>query len=339
MKTKGSLLAALTLGTALCGTTVSAETLIVAHGYTPTHTLVTQWIQPWMSCVAERTKGEVDFNYFPSGQIVTVPTAVSSMEAGLADVSVAAMGSNTDRFPLNGVTMLPSMGDTALQMVKAYRNALESLPPLRREFTDSDILPLSVNMTPPYQIMWRRDPRVTLEAIAGQKVRTQEGAMSLAARSLGAAPVEMPSADIYVALERGSIDGILLAPMSVPPYHLNEVLGAISRNASFGSSASVLSISQSAFGRLTQDAQKHVLACGVELETVVAAYYDDENDELLEKFRSEGIKIYDFAPDELTKIATLLESVPLAFIDRVTAMGRPADETFRYYREILASIE
>jgi len=332
-------MAAITAAAAWAGTAATAETLILAHGYTPSHTLVTEWIQPWMQCVTDGTGGEVDFNYFPSGQIVTIPSAVSAMESGLADVSVAAIGANSDRFPLNGVTMLPGMGDTALQMVRAYRIALDAEGPMRQEFIDSQLVPVSLNMTPVYQVMWRRDVRDTVAAIAGQLVRTQEGAMSLAARSIGAVPVEMPPADIYVALERGAIDGVLLAPLSVPPYHLNEVLGAISRNASFGSSASVLSISRTAFDRLTPDAQEQVLNCGQQIETSFAAFFDRQNDELLADFAAKGIDVFAFSDAELVKMQEMLSPVPVEFIARVSAMGKPAEETYNAYRALLPTVK
>ncbi|WP_449415830.1 TRAP transporter substrate-binding protein [Ochrobactrum teleogrylli] len=315
-----------------------AGTVIFAHGYAPSHSLVTEWMEPWMECVKRETNGSVEFNYFPSGQIATVPTALGALNDGLVDVSVVAVGSNSDRFPLNGVTMLPGMGDTAHQMVQAYRGMLDAGSPLIREFHDSRIFPLSVNMTPVYQIMWRGKRVDTLDAMSGKLVRSLEGAMSFAVGAIGAAPVEMPPADIYIALERGSIDGVLLAPLSVPPYHLNEVLGSISKNASFGSSAAVLTISEKARQTLSEQENEAMDRCGKTIEIEFAKFFDRQNDELLAKFAEKGIDVYEFSPQVRDEMNERLKRVPNEFITRVSGLGRPAQETYDDYIQELKNI-
>ncbi|MFV0493399.1 MAG: TRAP transporter substrate-binding protein DctP [Pseudorhodobacter sp.] len=314
-----------------------SETLTLAHGYAPSHSLVTEWMEPWMRCVTENTDGEVDFSHFPSGQIVTVPTALSSLNSGLTDVTVIAIGSNSDRFPLNGITMLPGMGESASHMVRAYRVMLGQEGAFQDEFVQNEVYPVSVNMTPVYQLMWRDGPVEDRDAISGKLVRSLDGPMSFALDAINAVPVSMPPSDMYLALEQGAIDGVLLSPISVPPYHLNEVLSAITENMSFGSSAAVLSISEAAMDRMDEPLRQQILDCGRQIEIKFAMYFDQQNDELLKEFAAEGIDVYRISHDELNAINEQVQAVHQQFTDRLENQGHPAMEVLNTYRQVIAA--
>jgi len=100
------------LSAALAATGAYAETLIVSNGLSPTHVVSTHGFDPWMACVKEGTNNEVDFNYFPSGQLAPVKGSIDALNSGLAQVAFVSPSNETSKLPIGGVAMLPGMGDT-----------------------------------------------------------------------------------------------------------------------------------------------------------------------------------------------------------------------------------
>jgi TRAP-type transport system periplasmic protein len=326
---------AMLLAASIASTAAGAETLIVSHQYAPSHSLAKDWIEPWISCVRKATNEGVTFDVFPSGQITSAHNALDAVNNGLTQISSIAIGYHSSKLPLNGISLLPNMGDTARQMVQAYRKTLDEGGPIAKEFIAANLKPLMIHMTPTYQLMSRVGPIETLEKFRGQKIRTLGGAMSLMASSIGASPVDMAAGDLYIALQQGTVDAALLAPLSVKPYKLNEVLNAISANGQFGSSSTVLAIDVKAWERLSPDFRTAFSDCGLAVEREVAQQTDVSNEALLAELASDKIKVYRLSDEAKAKIAERLAVVTENYIGRLTARGMPAQQAYDSYRAAL----
>ena len=64
-------------------------------------------------------------------------------------------------------------------------------------------------------------------------------------------PVEMPISDLYLALERGTVDGAINLTASVPSYKLEEVAKVVTTNLSMGSIGFFTVIAESDWQKLT----------------------------------------------------------------------------------------
>src|SRR4030043_503473 len=71
--------------------------------------------------------------------------------------------------------------------------------------------------------MWTKKPVKTLEDVKGLKIRTPGGHQTNYIKSLGAEPIFMPLGDVYLAMETGTIDGIVTCPPMVLSFKLYEV--------------------------------------------------------------------------------------------------------------------
>lgn len=323
------------LAASLSATAVSAETLIVAHGFAPNHSLAERGIMPWMACVEEKTSGAISFNHFPSGQISSHPAAVDSLNNGIAQVSAIIIAYASDKLPLNGITLLPDMGTTAAEMVAAWRKSLQAGNPLADELAANKVHPLLLNLLPAYQIMSTVGPIDTLEKFKGLKTRVGGGSTTLMASALGATPVEISASDMYLAMQRRTVDATFLTLSSAKPYSLPELVNAMSSNGSFGSGGTVLAIDQATYDGLSPEHRKALDDCGRQAENELTEYVDTANEALKSEFASMGINVYEFSDETLANISESMASVGTDYVARLEKRGLPAREVYDAYREAL----
>ncbi|MCF8482429.1 MAG: TRAP transporter substrate-binding protein DctP [Rhodospirillum sp.] len=335
VRASAALLLAATLVPALA-VPARAATLMVTHGYSPTHVISAHGIEPWMNCVKEVASGSVDFSYFPSGQVASIKDSLDALNSGLSAASAVAIGYVSGKMPLNGVAMLPNMGDTAVAMATAYGAALKS-GPLADEFAANGVRPVFNIMLPVYQIVSRVGPIDTIPAFEGKVVRSGGGAMNLTLASLGASPAAIPSADMYIAMERGAVDATLSALASVKPYNLQEVMNALSTNGRFGSFATVFAISANSWEGLTGAEKAAVESCGARVESDLAAYLDAENEELKKDFAEGGATVYAYSDAVLAEMDKRLDQVSEDWVTRLEERGLPARRVLEDYRASLGA--
>lgn len=80
---------------------------------------------------------------------------------------------------------------------------------LQEEFKGVKVLELNGCIQ---SFLWTTKPVHTLEDLKGLKIRTPGGMQTGYIKSLGAQPVFMPLGDVYLAMETGTIDGLVTCP-------------------------------------------------------------------------------------------------------------------------------
>jgi TRAP-type transport system periplasmic protein len=334
--TKRSIYSAATasLLVALSTPAANAITLTVADGLGPKHVVAANGIAPWMACVKQGTSDAVDFKYFPSGQLATVSNALDSLNKGIADVAFISASNEPDKLPLTGVVMLPNSGQVAVDSVAAWRKSLDANGPLTAEVNANKFRPMILNVLPPYQIM-TITPIDSVDKLKGLKIRAAGGALSFVVKSLGGIPVEMPASDMYLALQRKTVDGTILALSSANSYNLHEVVKGMSSNLSLGTSAQIYGISIAAWNKLTPDQQKVMDTCGRKIEIDLAKLTDEDNEKLKAKFTGLGVSVVQFGPAQKAAIDERLLTVKKEYIDRVQARGLPAQQAYDSYLKFI----
>jgi TRAP-type transport system periplasmic protein len=121
------------------------------------------------------------------------------------------------------------------------------------ELSDNHVRAMVVNVLPAYQIMSANEPIDSLDEFGGRTVRVAGSAMTFTVSALGASPVDMPAGDLYMSMQRGTVDSTILALASVKTYSLHALIKAMSTNGSFGSSGQFFAISDAAWERLTAE--------------------------------------------------------------------------------------
>ncbi len=315
--------------------TACAETLVAAHGFSPSHTNYEHALMPWFECVDKETAGEIEFKHYPSGQISGHKDSIHSLNTGLAQVSIVVPGYEGGKMPLNGMPNLPNMGSTSVKVNTAYREMMNNGSPLAEEWAGLGVTPLLSMGTPGYQVFSAGSPIDTLEKFMDIKLRASAGPQSLAAAALGAVPVTMGIGDTYIALQRGTIDALVLSLTSSLAYGFPEIVKSVSANAALATGQVVLAIDTKTLKSLPENHQNAIVECGLQIEKDISLHLDVLNEEAKKVYTDNGAVVYEFSEEELAKINAKLSTVADQFVEGLEKRGIPGQKAYDMYRAIL----
>lgn len=312
-----------------------AETLIIAHGFQPSHVLYTQAAVPWMTCVTERTDGAIEFDDYPSGQISGHNDSINSLNSGIAQVSGVLTAYESAKLPLSQFAQLPGVGTSSSHRAAAFREMIENGSAIAQEQAAANLVPLINLSTPGYQIMSTGERVDTMDKMKGLKLRAAAGPNSYAVEALGATPIEIAGGDMYVALQRGTVDGTILSMTSAPAYNMHELIKSASTNGSFAAGHTTWTMDKRTYDRLPADQQTAIQDCAREVEISANRFLDEENEGVIADYASRGIDMYEFPPEMVEQINAALEPVAASFVAQLDGRGLPGTETFELFQSAL----
>jgi TRAP-type C4-dicarboxylate transport system substrate-binding protein len=181
--------------------------------------------------VEERTKGRIKFEYFYGGSLIKKPQYVDAVAKGIADISTGPVSFITGKIP--ELSIFEVYGayrlDTHLKMQEAVEPLLTKL--FEKKGIHHVMLQYTGDVIFAHKTKFLKKP----EDWKGQKMRLAGRWQSELGKMWGASPVFLLPNDLYLALQRGVIDGYMLIYdiiyglklYEVAPYQLD---GAMSNN-------------------------------------------------------------------------------------------------------------
>lgn len=319
-------------GTVTLAGAAQADTISmsVVTGSPPGH-IISKGVENWMSCVSDALGDGIEFNYFPSGQLVALRELQAGLESGVADSVPIPVGYVSDKLPLNGVSMLPGLGSTAQEIISTFSKSVREDEALANEYEEVNAVPIWVMGFPPYQIISTSAAIRSLEDFNGKVIRSAGGTMNLTIEALGAAPAEVVVADLYVSMERGVVDATISGANSVKPYNVQEIMKSMSMNGAFGTFTNVFAINGDKWESLSADARNVMTDCGLKTEGFMASTMDSEAGELFAEFKDLGVDVYEFSDSESAILSEKLASVHDDWVRRLEDRGLPARALLERY--------
>jgi TRAP-type C4-dicarboxylate transport system substrate-binding protein len=163
--------------------------------------------------VEEMSEGRIMFKEF-WGTLVPAEDLQTAGTTGLADVWNLDTGFYPGQFVLNDAGTLPFLlpPNSKVASIAQWR-VMQGFPEMIEEFTRQNMVPLQACLFGPY-FPWTSESAgqiKVLEDFEGKRLRTFGGPPTVALQALGAAPLMVPFADLYMAIDTGVVDGTNLA--------------------------------------------------------------------------------------------------------------------------------
>lgn len=294
----------------------SAKDMTVSHGYTPSHVYAVHGFDPFVACLQESFGSEMGFTIYPSGQIASTKDSMVALQDGLVDIAPIALSYDAAKLPINGLISLPEFANSTENMAGLYRRALDT-PEFQGEFTSQGLKPLFILSFPVFQISTTRPPITDLAGFKGLLIRSPGGIGNLTLAALGAVPTEMPAADSFIAVERGTVNGTYSALESIKPYGLHEILKSVSTNAPFGSIPTIATMDLKEWEALDAPAQEKITACSLKVEADLARHLDEQDKALQDEFAGMGIEVYALDEALLSEVKGALSRVKDDYLARM----------------------
>lgn len=234
--------------------------------------------------VKERTNGRVEIEIFHSQQLFGGKEEFGALERGDIDMSAPMDTYNTGAVPELGIASMPFLWPNPRAMQKSLDAGLWDLG-VNQAMAERGVKVLNVAAGGPYQLYGKGFEIRSPKDLKGKKVAVSGTAASKAMELIEAAPTSMSSGDLYVALQRGTIDATSRPLLTGIGRKLYEVLDNVTVvNMSYFATA--LAINMDSWNKLPADIQEIMQQAANERgeeQLVALEAYMDEAQSLFEK--------------------------------------------------------
>lgn len=278
--------------------------------YTPANNPYIEFgIDNFIERVEEETDGRISFEVYPDAQLGASTDSLEMLKSGVADLALYAVPYHPEELPLNQAFSLP-LGLDARQMTSAMWRALHEDSVFKDELAEQGVVPLMVTPVAPAEISTVDAPIPDLDSLQDMRIRSASDIQSSVLKALGASPVVIPSPDLYTALERGTVDGVLYYFGSWKSISVQELLGHTTVNLHLVPAAGVnLGISESVWGTLSEEDQDILSEAG----RLASMNYSDKQEPVsaaaLEEFKADGLQTYEWPAEDVTEVNDILANV------------------------------
>lgn len=212
----------LLLGLAACSREppVGVTELVYASPYPPSHPF-SRADQEWIDFVQQRSAGSLRIRANWSGALLSTEHSLQELRHGVADIGLITpiyMKGGTHLIRLQ--SGFYSGTSTVAQQVALYRCIERSSPQFAQELDGLKVLAVQGGSLP--GLITRNRPVRTLDELAGLRLRAPTELLGLL-QQLGVDAVTMPMADVYSALAKGVLDGVVAPLDTFRSLHFAEV--------------------------------------------------------------------------------------------------------------------
>jgi TRAP-type C4-dicarboxylate transport system substrate-binding protein len=229
----------------------SETTLILATALPPGNPLADQVLHPWAQRVNKAGAGVLKIDLRDGMAIANLNNSYDRVVADVVQISWLTHGNFAGKFKRSNVGGLPFVSDrsenASVAMWRLYASGL-----LDPEY--DEVQPITLAVLSQAGFHFRKAP-VSLDNLKGLKVIPPSKETGDLAARLGMAPIVMPVSESFEALQRGTVDGVMLGWTAVLSFKLQEVT-TYHADAALGSSTGMLFISKKSYQSLPPAARK-----------------------------------------------------------------------------------
>jgi len=181
------------------------------------------WQQGFVDYVNKHGKGIVQIDFYHSSTLLKLREAIPGLQAGTADIILHQDSAIQGTYPIFGVTELPFIYDNYDDYVMDCRIGSPLFNLINKELKKKNMFMIAAAANP-FEHIWTLKPVRKPEDMKGLKLRCSGRIESLTLKALGTAPVSMPSAEVFMAMKRGTVDGLMSYPGTVGGRRLDDVV-------------------------------------------------------------------------------------------------------------------
>jgi len=235
--------------------------------------------------MTKRTNGQLKFNMFASEQLAAQKDHADGIKSGLFDVATYMASTTPAKTPLWTINWQPwALTNSVTVMLQAMRDMSKD-PVYQKELDQWGALYFSTCGGGP-RITMSKKPVNTLDDFKGLKVRAS-GREAEAYQIFGANPVAVPTADVYDAISKGTIDATTQPYINLVSYGIPEVAKYV-YDINLGMGSPIFIISKDVFNKLPPNIQKIVMDVAVEDDIIHGQKIDQQIKDEMAKGKQAG---------------------------------------------------
>jgi len=298
--------------------------------YVPPISHIGKTVDWWIAELGKRTGGRVKATAYHSETLGKAPDSLNMLNSGAANVSLFPAVAIPGRFPITELVTDTPLLRGNMRAEEELMNRLLAAGMLK-EYDGFKVMgwfPIDPMM------LFTTKKLTTLEDLKGLKIRARGRASSLLLEKLGTVPVSLEVGELYTALERKSVDGVLTTMSAYMPFKLSEVCDYTLDEPLVGGMPPML-MSGRTWNSLPQDIQIIIEQLNKELSTV---FYNNSMEVVKMAYgvASQGKRqITKLSPSDGAKLQKVLDSVTGEFVEKVNSVGLPGTEVQKKGSEVM----
>lgn len=264
-------------------------TVNLGHPFPAGHLIQANVLEDWAAEVNEATGGTVTVEFQPGGALAAPDATYENAASGAMEIGWALHGYTPGRFPLTDVVELPFQFENAEQATDVLWDLYEEFDEFQQEYQDVQVLAL---WTHDIGNLYTVDQQVNEPAdLAGLSLRAPGPLQNSLIEQLGGSGVGLPAGELYDSLDRGVIDGLMIADTGVESFTLHEVVN-YGLHANFYVAGQFLAMNQGVWDGLSDSQQEAIMSVsGRDLSMRAAEVYDADHAEVLEMYEEWGMDV------------------------------------------------
>jgi TRAP-type transport system periplasmic protein len=303
-------------------------TLQFSSFFPPTDKLSTT-LRDFGKDIETKTNGRVKIDFFPGGTLTPPHQTYDGVLKEVIDVGESSFAITSGRFPLMEALDLPSGAKNSVAMTRMANEFYKRFRP--KELDGVRVLFLTA---PSPQYFHTKKPVRKLEDLKGMKIRCAGGAVVGVVKALGAVPVVMPASEVYDALSKGVMEGLVMNWAGVGQFKFYEVTNYTTVNHRVSVSAvGYIVMNKSKWEALPADAQKIIEQLSEEYAVKMALVWDEKDTESIKTstaYKHQTINLSDAEEERwVEQVAPLYD----AYVKDKSAKGLPAAEAVAWIKD------
>ena len=295
-----------------------------AHPYTPV-------IAAYLKELQAASKGTVVIDFHGAEALGKAAEHFDLVVEGLADIGSISAAYTPARFPLSTFVELPFFSTSA----RASQDVVEALIQkklITKEFEEVKLL--FPTLAAPAQVFSDK-PLTKVEDFKGLRVTCVGPLWNRTMAAVGAQCVTMGYPDVYLALERGTLDAGFIGWAACKGYRWYEVAKYPVDISFMGGFFNALIMNKKSWGKLSPEVQTAWNKISEKYGMLGAAAIDDADEASKKVWADANKKIIKFPAAEREKLAKLAIPIWQDWIDRMEKAGKPGKEIYRTYLKVM----
>ncbi|MBU1213531.1 MAG: TRAP transporter substrate-binding protein [Alphaproteobacteria bacterium] len=284
---------------------------------------------PMLEELKKRSNGRITYTLYAGGALGKGPEHFDIVKNGLSDMGYFTATWTPGRFPMTDVLSLATWIDGKDLSTDIGNKIYEKA--LKEEFKGVKVLELNGCIQ---AFIWTTKPVKSMADLKGLKIRSPGGHQTNYIKALGAQPVFMPLGDVYLAMETGTIDGLVTCPPLVLAFKLFEV-AKYGVKVTFGCVSEGVIMNQKAWDR-TPDDLKPIIEEVVGNPFATTHGLDKKTyAQMMKEIEAKGVKITTLDPAEEKLWFKAFQEETRKWVAELEKKGKPAKEAVIMYGQIV----
>jgi TRAP-type C4-dicarboxylate transport system substrate-binding protein len=286
----------------------------------------TVW-EPMLAEMKRRSGGKITSTMYAGGALGKGPEHFDIVAKGLSDMGYFTATWTPGRFPLSDVLSLAVWVD-GKDIGTDIGNAMYERI-LHQEFKGVKMIELNGCIQ---SFLWTKKPVRSLADTKGLKIRSPGGHQTHYIKALGAEPVFMPLGDVYMAIETGTVDGLVTCPPQFLAFKLHEVArhGMIT---TFGCVTEGVIMNQESWKKMPDDQKRIIEEVGHNPFRTTGGLTREVYKVMMKEIADKGVKLYTPPSDEAERWFDKFKEMTRKWVADLEGKGLPAKKVVKMFNE------